>query len=67
MDNAAPTVNTMLPGASHPVRAGFPETVPVGNPGNPADSTGYGAVAYSDLWTALHFDHRNRWQMHARL
>ncbi len=27
--------------------AGVPETVAVGNPGNPADGTGYGAVAYA--------------------
>ncbi len=36
-------VAVALAGVLH---AAAPETVPVGNPGNKADTTGYGAVAY---------------------
>ena len=36
----------LLMAAAGVVQAAVPETVPVGNPGNKADTTGFGAVAY---------------------
>jgi len=39
-------VGLLAMGQAWGAEGGLPETVPVGNPGNAADSTGYGAVAY---------------------
>jgi len=39
-------VGLWVMGQAWGAEGGLPETVPVGNPGNDADSTGYGAVAY---------------------
>jgi len=36
----------LVTGAAGVAQAAFPETVPVGNPGNKADTTGFGAVDY---------------------